>query len=281
MMAVWGGNVSVVKLLLGQMDAMALSVARMVSAALLLLLVLRWRSPALPHLAPRTWAALVGCGLLMVYANQIAFTFGIQHTTAANAALIIALNPLVSSLGAALVFGDRLTLRRLAGVVLGFGGVAAVVLHRPGVSLGGAGVGDALVFGSVLSWVGGGMIVQRLARRFDTGFISTFVISVGAAGLVLHVSLDPGTRWPDAARLAWWVWPLVAASGIAATALGSLLWNRGVQVLGMARTSLFVYWVPIFGVAVAVTLLGEPLTVWHLVGLAAVLAGTWLGTRGR
>lgn len=280
MMAVWGGNVSVVKLLLGQMDAMALSVARMVSATLLLLVVLRWRSPAMPQLAARTWAALVGCGLLMVYVNQIAFTCGIQRTTAANAALIIALNPLVSSLGAAWVFGDRLSLRRLAGVVLGFGGVAAVVLHRPGVSLGGAGLGDALVFGSVLSWVGGGMIVQRLARRLDTGFISTFVTTVGAVALVLHVSLDPGTRWPDAAGLAWWVWPLVATSGISATALGSLVWNRGVQVLGMARTALFVYWVPIFGVAVAVTLLGEPLTLWHLVGLAAVLGGTWLGTRG-
>ena len=68
---------------------------------------------------------------------------------------------------------------------------------------------------------------------------------------------------------------------MAATALGSLVWNRGLQVLGVARTAQFAYWVPIFGVAFAVALLGEPLTVWHGIGLAAVLSGTWLGTRGR
>ena len=40
-----------------------------------------------------------------------------------------------------------------------------------------------------------------------------------------------------------------------------------------------VYWVPIFGVSFSTLLLGEPLTVWHLLGLGMVLGGTWLGTR--
>ena len=47
----------------------------------------------------------------------------------------------------------------------------------------------------------------------------------------------------------------------------------------MARTALYAYWVPIFGVLFAVLLLGEPVTIWHGVGLVAVLSGTWLGTR--
>jgi drug/metabolite transporter (DMT)-like permease len=52
------------------------------------------------------------------------------------------------------------------------------------------------------------------------------------------------------------------------------------MVLGVARAALYAYWVPIFGVSFAVLLLGEPLTIWHGVGLAAVLGGTWIGTRG-
>jgi len=35
----------------------------------------------------------------------------------------------------------------------------------------------------------------------------------------------------------------------------------------------------VFGVAVAALLLGERLTWWHLFGFAAVMSGTWLGTR--
>jgi len=68
-------------------------------------------------------------------------------------------------------------------------------------------------------------------------------------------------------------------SSLLATAVGALVWNRALVVLGVARTALYAYWVPIFGVLFAVLLLGEPLTVWHGVGLAAVLGGTWLGTR--
>jgi drug/metabolite transporter (DMT)-like permease len=68
---------------------------------------------------------------------------------------------------------------------------------------------------------------------------------------------------------------------VLSTALGGLVWNRALMVLGVARTALYAYWVPIFGVLFAVLVLGEPLTVWHGVGLAAVLGGTWLGTRRR
>lgn len=286
MMAIWGANVSVVKLMLPHMDPMVLSLGRMSSAALVLVAVMLWQGRrlsrrALRAIGPHTLAVLAGCGFLMVYLNQVTFTYGVKGTAAANASLIIALNPLVSALGAALLLGDRLTPRRLLGVALGFGGVMAVVLHRPGMALGGPGFGDAMMFGSVLTWVGGGLIVQRLARRLDTGLISTLVTSVGAAVLVLHVALDPGSRLPDPAAVPWWVWPLMLASGASATAAGALVWNRGLQVLGVARTALFVYWVPIFGVGFAVGLLGEPLTVWHGIGLAAVLSGTWLGTRGR
>ena len=280
-MAIWGGNLSVVKLLLTQLEPMLLSVLRMSAASLALLALAAWQRTRWPALDRRTLTALGACVLLMVYLNQIAFSLGVQRTTAANAALIIALNPLVSSVGAALLLGERLHGARLAGIVLGFGGVAAVVLNRPGMALGTAGLGDLLVFASVLTWVSGGLIVQRLSARLDTAAISTLVTTAGTLLLALHVLLDPGTGWVDPRTLPLWVWPTAAASGLLATALGALVWNRALQVLGVARAALYVYWVPIFGVGFAVGLLGEPLTVWHAIGLAAVLGGTWLGTRHR
>jgi drug/metabolite transporter (DMT)-like permease len=72
---------------------------------------------------------------------------------------------------------------------------------------------------------------------------------------------------------------LLVASGFLATALGGLVWNRAVVRLGVSHVSLYVYWVPIFGVTFSMLLLGEPVTAWHLLGLSMVLGGTWLGTR--
>ena len=96
-MAVWGGNLSVVKLLVERFDPLVVSAARMVVASLALLAVLRWRGLAMPRPSPRQALAFVACAVLMVYLNQMVFTLGVQRTAAANAALIIALNPLVSA----------------------------------------------------------------------------------------------------------------------------------------------------------------------------------------
>jgi drug/metabolite transporter (DMT)-like permease len=64
-----------------------------------------------------------------------------------------------------------------------------------------------------------------------------------------------------------------------ATALSNLLWNQAIATIGVARTAVFLYWVPVFGVLFAAILLDERLTVWHLAGFVAVMAGTYLGTR--
>lgn len=280
-MAVWGGNLSVVKLLIGRFDTMAVAMLRMVVAALALLALMHWRRVGWPRLTRAQALTLGACALLMVYVNQIFFTEGIARTTAANAALIIALNPLVSALMAALWLGDRLTPARLGGVALGFGGVAMVVLNRPGAALGAGSLGDLLVLGSVITWVSGGVLVQRLARQLDSAVISSGIHLTGALMLVAHVLIRPAPLGVDWAIFTWVDAGLLLLSGLFATALGALVWNRALVTLGVARTALYVYWVPIFGVTFAVALLGEPLSAWHLGGLAAVLGGTWLGTRSR
>jgi drug/metabolite transporter (DMT)-like permease len=278
-MAVWGGNLSVVKWLLLTLDPLIAALLRMLIAVVALWVWWWWQGGRLPAIRPRLWAQLAGCAFVMLYLNQILFTVGMQHAAAANAALVIALNPLVAALLAAALLGDRLTGRRLAGVVLGFAGVAAVVLNRPGAMLGAGSLGDALVFGSVLTWVSSGMLVRRLARELDTALISTLVTTLGAGMLALHVALDPQRNVPPLASLDVSHWGALLMSGLLASAVGALAWNRALVTIGVARTALYAYWVPIFGVLFAVALLGEPLTVWHGVGLAAVLGGTWLGTQ--
>jgi len=278
-MALWGANLPVVKLLLEWLSPMAVSALRITVAALAMLGFVAWQRRPRPPLRARQWAGLALCGLVMIYLNQLCFVAGVARTQAANAALIIALNPLVSALAAAVLQGDRLTPQRLAGVALGFGGVAAVVLNKPGAALGGTGWGDALMFGSVLTWVGGGLLVQRLAAGMDPMRVSALVNVFGSAMLLVHLLLGPGPALPPLAQLTPLVLALLLGSGLLSTALGGLVWNRALVTLGVARTALYAYWVPIFGVAFAVLLLGEPLSAWHGVGLAGVLGGTWLGTR--
>lgn len=283
-MATWGVNLPVMKILLPVFGPQATPVLRMLCASALLSLV-TWRAQrGWPRLGRQQWLTLVLCAAIMVYANQVFLMQGLRRTTATNAALIMALNPLLSSLMAAVAFRLPITWTRWWGLALGFGGVAAVVLHRPEAALGSGGLGDLLVLGSVATWVAGGVMVQRLGDPstdgIDTGTLSWAVNLAGTAMLVLHFAWLGEPLLQPGATPGWGVVALLVMSGFLATAVGSLVWNRALATLGVSHVSLYVYWVPIFGVAFSVLLLGEPLTVWHLTGLAAVLGGTWLGTRG-
>jgi drug/metabolite transporter (DMT)-like permease len=278
-MVLWGVNVSAVKALTTSFESLPLAALRMAVACLALSAIVLWRRGGVPALGARQLAAMTGCAFLMVYANQILFAQGLLRSTATNGALIMALSPLVSALMAALVFRESLTPRRMLGVALGFAGVAAVVLSHPGAGLSRAGIGDLMLALGVVSFAIGGVGVQRLARQIDPLSISWVIYMIGTAMLVLHTLLGPSRLGTTELFPGAWPWALVLFSGIAATAAGNLIWNRAISVIGVARTAVFLYWVPVFGVAFAALLLGEALTWWHLLGFVAVMSGTWLGTR--
>lgn len=278
-MLLWGVNVSAVKALTTSFESLPLAALRMVMACVALTAIVLWRRGGLPVLGARQLAGMTGCAFLMVYANQILFAQGLLRSTATNGALIMALSPLVSALTAALVFSERFTPRRMLGVALGFAGVAAVVLSHPGAGLSSAGIGDLMLALAVVSFAVGGAGVQRLARQIDPLSISWVIYMIGTGMLVVHTMLGPSRLGTAQLFPGVWPWMLVLFSSVAATAAGNLIWNRAISIIGMARTAVFLYWVPVFGVAFAALLLGEVLTWWHLAGFAAVMGGTYLGTR--
>lgn len=278
-MAIWGLNLAAVKVLTHWFEPAALAAVRMVVACIALTAIVLWKRCRLVALSRPQVAAIVLCAVLMVYLNQILFAEGITRSTATNAALIMALSPLVSSVLAAVAFGERLTAQRVCGVLLGFFGVAAVVLSHPGAGLSSAGAGDLLLVAGVVSFACGGAIVQRLARQLHPLIISWAIYLVGTVLLVAQVGLGHTTVTQATLFPGWWPWALILFSGVMATAVSNLIWNGAIARIGVARTAVFLYWVPVFGVAFAALFLGERLSWWHLAGFVAVMAGTYLATR--
>lgn len=278
-MLIWGVNVAAVKVLTSIFDPMIVAVLRMLVACVALTAIVLWTRPGWGLWSWRRGAGLIACAVLMVYLNQVLFVEGLVRSTATNGALIMALSPLVSSLLAALAFRERLTASRLAGVFLGFMGVAAVVLSHPGAGLSRAGIGDLMLVMAVISFASGGAIVQRLARGMHSMTISWLIYAIGTLMLALHAAMAMPLPALSVLFPGWAPWGYILFSGVLATAVANLVWNQAIARIGVARTAIFLYWVPVFGVAFAALFMGETLTPWHLLGFAAVMGGTYLGTR--
>ncbi|SEA86077.1 DMT family transporter [Variovorax sp. YR216] len=278
-MAIWGLNVAVVKQLTHSFDTSMLAALRMVVALAVLSAILLWKRCVVRDMSWKQVRTLLVCGVLMVYLNQLLFAEGLQRSTATNGALIMALSPLVSAVLAAFMFRESLSVQRMLGVALGFGGVAAVVLSHPGAGLSRASTGDLMLVAGVVSFAAGGALVQRLAKCLHPLTISWAIYLVGTSMLVVQAAVGSPSLDLEVLFPGWWQWALILFSGVMATALSNLLWNRAIASIGVARTAVFLYWVPVFGVLFAAILLDERLTAWHLAGFVAVMAGTYLGTR--
>lgn len=273
-MVIWALNVTAVKWLTGALDVMLVATLRMASATLVLVLLLYVGRQAFPLWRGRMLAMACACALLMVYANQAIFAVAMEKTTATNAALILALNPLLNGAMEALFFSKRMPPQYWTGGVLAVSGVAMVILNGPAMRLGGPSVGDLLVLGSMVSFSLGVLLMQRLSRDNAPLTINVFLYLVGTLALALHTGLTVNTTFDALLKLDWKVWTVVVFSGAFASAIGAVAWARGVAVMGLGKAAIYMSWVPVLGVGFGALLLGEKLTQWHFFGMILVLTGT-------
>jgi drug/metabolite transporter (DMT)-like permease len=252
----------------------------MACATLVLILMLVLNRRHFPRWRGGTLALASIGGVLMVYGNQMLFASAMGKTTASNAALILALNPLINGLLEALFYRKRLTAPYLLGTLLAVAGVCTVILNRGHAALAGPSLGDLLVLASMFSFAGGVLIVQRLAKSDGAQEINAFLYLVGTLALVIHTGMSAPAPVAAIQALTWREWGCVAFSGAIATAMGAIAWTRGVAAMGLGRAAVYMSWVPVLGVAFGALLLGEKLTLWHLLGLVLVLSGTVLSYQG-
>ncbi len=280
-MMVWGLNLSAVKVLTQTLDILLVAAVRMaIAAGVLAFLDWRWGSSG-NRWDTRGWGMLALTAFFLVYCQQIVFAAGLARTSATNASLVMALGPAVSLTLEALVFRRQVRPLQMLGIVLALLGVTAVVLNRPGAVLTTAALGDMLVFASVVCFSVGGVFLQRLTRDASPLSVSLLVHTGGALMLWLHVAASVQMPVLQVTSMGAWQWSMAAFSAVLATGIGSVVWSRGIATIGVGQTATYLSWVPIFGVSFGALFLQEPVTVWHLVGLAAVIAGSFLVVRQR
>jgi drug/metabolite transporter (DMT)-like permease len=239
------------------------------------LLPLAWRRGALRGLAGR-WRAIAAYTACEVAVPFLLIALGEQHVSSSLAAILIASMPLmVALLSARLSPADRPTGRRLVGLFIGFGGVVALlgvdVAGRPGELL-----GAVLVLVATLGYATAPMIVNR--RLADLDPLGPIAASLAMAMLWLApaVVLSPPDGLPSPGALG-----SLAVLGVVCTALGLVLFFRLVVEAGPSRAAVITYVNPLVAVVLGVLVLDERLGAMSVIGLLAILGGSWLATGGR
>jgi drug/metabolite transporter (DMT)-like permease len=201
--------------------------------------------------------------------------FGMLLVPAGLMALIVSTNPVLIALLAASFLGERMTVRKLIGLMLGVAGVAIIVESRlAGGAAGAPGIGFALA--ALLSLAGGTILFKRFAPGVD--LVVGNGVQTLAGGLVLAPLAftfesvgDIVPTWRLAGVLAY----VILCVSVAAY----LLWFRLVTVYGATAASAWHFLIPPLGMLSGWLLLGEHVHAPDLIGIVPVAAGIWLVTR--
>jgi drug/metabolite transporter (DMT)-like permease len=221
----------------------------------------------------RPIAAYAACEIAVPFTL---IALGEQHVSSSLTAILIASMPLVvASLSVRFSPADKPTGLRVVGLVIGFGGVVALL----GVDVAGQPdelLGAALVLVATLGYATAPIIVNR--RLADLDPLGPIAVSLGVATVALLPAavVAPPEELPSLDAL----WSL-AVLGVVCTALGLVVFFRLIAEAGPSRASVITYVNPLVAVVLGVLVLDEHLGVVSVAGLLAILAGSWLSTGGR
>jgi drug/metabolite transporter (DMT)-like permease len=275
--AIWGSSFVCIEVLGDSWDPLHVALGRIVLGAAVLLAVLRARGEALPR-GRDVWWRLAVVGLLMNALPFTLFAVGEQYVTSVLAGLWNATTPLMTLL-AVLAFlpAERPSRRRLAGLGVGFVGVACVLGPWQGLD------GDALV--GQLACAGGaacyglGLTFTRaqLADRGESGLaLAGAQLLCAAALLAVPAALASGA--PNLALPADGVLALLVL-GALGSGVAYVLTYRIVRAAGPTTFSTVTYVIPLVSTALGILLLGEALSWNEPVGAAVVLGAMWWSGR--
>jgi drug/metabolite transporter (DMT)-like permease len=272
---VWGGSFIAARVVAVEMAAPTAALWRYVIATIALLGLSFLFERGLPRLSRVQIVDVFLLGVTGVVFYNLFFMYGMQSVSASRGSLIIATVPAATLLGGALFLHEALTLRRGAGIAIALFGVAVELGHGNPLALfrGHAGIGEAWLFGCVLSWAAYTLLGRRLLTGLSPLAATTYAALIGTVLLVALCAVAGDPMLPAATPRGWLA---LAFLGLLGTALAYIWFYDGVRALGPARTSVFVNLVPIAAITFAVLLLSEPLELSMIVGAALVVSGVFI-----
>ncbi|HMN70784.1 MAG TPA: DMT family transporter [Rhodoblastus sp.] len=271
----WGCSFPFVKIALGGVTPLTLVMSRVVIAVVALTPVLMLSPEGVPRGA-KVWTAFLAIGALNNVVPWSLSVWAQQSLTSSFAAIVNATTPLFSVLLAPFFLADeRLRANRLAGVLVGFLGVA--VLIGPGaLGHGAAGILPELaLLAAAVAYAFGGIVGRSYARLGLTPLQSAHGQLAASSIMITPLALIVEQPWnlptPTHAQIA-----CVLAMGLVSTAVAFILFFRILARAGATNALLVTLLVPVTAFIVSAIFLGETLEPRNLAGLAFIAAGLGL-----
>ena len=267
---IWGMPYMLIRIAVATLDPLMIAFGRTLIGALLLLPIAMHRKALAP--AFRRWPALLAFTLVEITGPWFLIGHAETRLNSSTTGLLVAMVPLFAAILVAWLGHEKLAPRRIAGLALGFAGVATIV--GLDIELSNFAAVGALVLSALGYGIGPIIVNRRLAEAPPIGVVAASLL----LATLLYAPFVP-FAWPGhpaAAGIA-----AVAGLGVVCTAIAFMFFFALIAEIGPARATVIAYVNPVVAVLLGVVFLHEPFTIAMAAGFAMVIAGSILATARR
>lgn len=276
----WGGNAVAGKLAVGHISPLLLTALRWSFALAAIVLISGPQIRKDRDILRRHIGYLLIMGALGFTMFNVLLYSALHYTSAINVVIEQAGMPFVIFVANFVVFRMAASRWQVAGFMLTMIGIALTASNGDLLTL----IHLQLNFGDFLM-----LLAVLVYSAYTVGLRykpaihwKSMMVATASGGLLAAIPLAAyevvtgAAQWPDARG-----WAVVGYTAIFPSLFAQILFVRGVEIIGSNRAGLFINMVPIFGMLLSITLVGEPLHLYHVISLALVLGGIVIAERSR
>lgn len=267
----WGTNWPLFRIALAELPVFTFRTLVLLSAATVLtaILLARRESFAVPK---GKWPALIFASAMNIGIWNIATSLAVLYIPSGHASVLAYTMPLWVAVLGFVVFGQRLTGRLLAAIVIGAAAVAALMIPNfRSYATAPLGLFWGLLAG--FCWAVGTLVVKRTSWP-GMGLSLTFwqvVLTLPPIALGALVFDGLPTHWPSTTALAATIY-----TGAIPMAIGTMIWFTLVKLLPAQVAALSSIAIPIVAIVSGIAILQEPLSALQAVAIASTAISLWL-----
>jgi drug/metabolite transporter (DMT)-like permease len=278
----WAASFIATKTALDTVPPLTVVMLRMIISSLCFLVWIVVRRRKLPYLGAKWLGRLF---LLSLFGTSLHYgiqTIGLQYTTASNASLYAVTSPITITIIAALFLGERVTLKKAAGIGSALVGVLMVMGFETVLDfkLEGHLLGDLLVFTSIFMWGIFTVLGKDLTRRLDPLDLTAIATFMGTIYMIPIGWWEIGQRSFSLASISLEAWASIAFLGITCSFMATLLYMFALQKAESQKVGVYMYTIPPMTYIIAVIVLKELITRELIFGSLVVLAGVYITEKG-
>lgn len=215
------------------------------------------------------------CGLFGVASNQLMFFYGLNLTTPINAAIIMTCNPILVLMISAVVLKERITSKKIVGIILGLVGASTIILNKSEINISSDGlVGDLFILLNATAYAIYLVLVKPLMQKYSPLTVIKFVFLFGFLYVLPFGANQFLTiEWHSFPTSIWWAFAFV----VIGTTFFAYLFNiYGLKTLSPSVVSTYIYSQPLIASIVAILLAKDELTLIKTLAAVLIFFGVYL-----